>query len=221
MVSRPRPDQPEKAIFRLIRRIRDLETMVYGRSSSVTNGQTRFIGTESLIVIGSQLVSGLLHVVGRITISGLGILEVLGLIRLTGTMQVQSGGEITIGNVSIKDGKITVGTGGGQVVIDGATGKITAGDLTIDPTVSGGAVTFANGAQVFTDASSIQVFKGSSVVQIENGSARLQTGGDVIEIDTTGMRASLGAVSPISGTGAVARTIMQDTNGYFRRADGT
>lgn len=125
MVSRSRPDQPERALFRLLERIDRLETMVYGRSSSVTNGRTRFIGLESLIVIGSQLVSGLLTVVGRITVTGLGILEVLGLIDLTGRMRVQAGGEIVIGNVSIKDGKITVGAGGSQIVIDGATGTIT------------------------------------------------------------------------------------------------
>lgn len=216
MVSRSRPDQPERKFWRLLERMDRLETMVYGRSSSVTNGRTRFIGLESLVVIGSQLVSGLLHVVGRITISGLGILEVLGLIDLTGTMRVQAGGEIVIGNVSIKDGKIIVGAGASQVIIDGATGKITAGNMVIDPTVSGGAMVFANGAQVFTDGTTIQIYKGNSVMQVSDSYARLQYGGSVISIGNDGIRMSGMEARTSAATGLPAGVIGIDGQTVFR-----
>jgi murein DD-endopeptidase MepM/ murein hydrolase activator NlpD len=65
---------------------------------------------------------------------------------------VLSGGRIKVGNVLITPGaggKVTVGTGAAQVTLDGTTGKVTAGNLTIDPTGRGGSVTFANGAQIY------------------------------------------------------------------------
>jgi hypothetical protein len=64
----------------------------------------------------------------------------------------------------------------GNVNVTGG-GKITVGNMVIDPAISGGAVVFANGAQVFTDASTIQVYKGNGVAQVSDSEAKLQLGG--------------------------------------------
>lgn len=125
MVSRPRPDQPERQIWRLLERVDRLETMVYGRNSSVTNGRTRFIGLESLVVIGSQLVEGLLDIVGQLRIRGTGQLEVEGSIDLTGDMTVTGGGQIIVGDMVIDPadgGSVTFP--GGAVVRAGVGGGV-------------------------------------------------------------------------------------------------
>lgn len=71
--------------------------------------------------------------------------------KLTGDGEIEGDvdltGELKSGNIRIAGGKIYVGAGGTQIVIDGATGKITAGNMTIDPT-SGGSVSFPGGALV-------------------------------------------------------------------------
>lgn len=219
MVSRSRPDQPERAIWRLLERIDRLETMVYGRSSSVTNGRTRFIGQESLIVIGSQLVSGVLRVIGRLKVEGLGIFEVLGLIQLTGRMQVDADGEIVIGNVVIKNGKITVGAGASQIVIDGATGKILAGGMTIDPT-DGGKIALPGGATVQGgDGGGVLIRDGSNQIIVSASGIRLYRDGVGIRIDAVGI--ALTSVESISGTGTYPGTLIRDAFGRFRESDGT
>ncbi|MDI9889980.1 M23 family metallopeptidase [Microbacterium sp. IEGM 1404] len=144
-------------------------------------------------------------------------------------------GSFTNGNVKIEGGKITAGTGTAQVVvdgatgivtvgtgaakvtIDGATGKIIAGKLTVDPQKSGGAVTFENGAEVFTDADTIQVFKGNSVVQISDDYAKIQHGGDVIEIDGEGIRMSPGAVPTSESIEGAHWLALDVTTGRLRR----
>ncbi|MCW2165061.1 Peptidase family M23 [Microbacterium hydrothermale] len=193
-------------------------TEFVGEDSLIVRGSQLVIGT--IRTIGRQIIEGL----GILDVFGL--INLFGAMRVTtgGGITVEdggdiavNGGEIRIGNILIKDGKIfvgegagqividsatrtiTVGSGAAQIVIDGTTGKITAGKLVIDPTTSGGAVVFQNGAQVFTDDDTIQLFMGNSVVQVSDGYARLQNGGDVVEIDGDGVRMSPGAV-PVSNT---------------------
>lgn len=221
-----RPDELARELRELKDQVRSLLSQAVVGYSSVSDGALEIRSEEGLIVDGSALVTGLLRVVGRLIVEGLGILEVASLIDLSGMLRVLGeivvdSGKITAGGVRIEDGRIYVGEGASQIIIDGATGRITAGNLTIDPTIAGGAVAFQNGAQVFTDAATVQVFLGNSVVQISNDYARLQHGGYVIEIDGNGARISPGAVPEISGTGAPAGVAFFDANGYFLRADGS
>lgn len=206
-------------ISKIDRRLKVLETAPRLQNASVSKGSTRFIGLESLIVIGSQLVSGLLHVVGRVTISGLGILEVLGLIDLTGRMVVSADGEIVIGNVTIKDGKITVGAGGAQIVIDGGTGKITAGDLVIDPSVGGGSVAFPGGAMVQADpGGGVRVIQGSNRVYVGSGLVSMQMGTRAISISASGHQMTGMDTIPRSfANGAPAGCIWSDGSGEILR----
>jgi len=52
----------------------------------------------------------------------------------------------------------------------------------------GGAVTFANGAQVFTNADSVQLFNGNGVVQVDGTGVTVQWGGNALRVDSTGVR---------------------------------
>lgn len=207
-------------------RLRKLESGSFLESSSISHGRMRFIGGLLLIDSG-----GTLQVVGHFNGDGdfvwsgpwafTGAGEITGNVDLTGNLDVVDDGKITVGNIRIEGGKIYVGTGSAQIVIDGATGKITAGNMSMDPTVSGGALTFANGAQVFTDAGTVQVFKGNSVVQVSDGYARLQNGGSVVQIDPAGIRMSPGAVSTESGTGLPEGVMIHGADGYVRKSDGS
>lgn len=212
MVSRPRPDQPERAIWRILRRIHDLETMVYGRSSSVTNGRTRFIGNESILVEGSGkvsgwwIVTGTLRVVGTLEMLGNmvvnGVTTFVGMMTVNGPWALNGDGDIA-GNVTVLPG-----------------GKIQVGDIIIDPTISGGAVAFANGAQVFTDGTTIQVYKGNSVMQVSDSYARLQYGGEVISIGSDGVRISGMEARTASSTGLPVGAIGYDGSTIFRVISG-
>lgn len=185
-------------IENLKREIARLKSGAFLENSSITQGRMRFIGGLLLIDAGGTLqVIGHFNGQGDFIWSGpwkfnSGDGEIAGDVKLTGDFDLT--GKFISENIRIEGGKIYVGTGANQIVIDGATGKITAGNMSMDPTVSGGALTFANGAQVFTDDDSVQVFKGNSVVQVTDNYARLQNGGDVVEIDDEGVRMSPGAV---------------------------
>ncbi|KTS09914.1 hypothetical protein [Microbacterium testaceum] len=214
-------------ILDIKRQIARLKSGAFLENASVTNGRLRFIGGLLLIDSGGTLqVVGHLNGDGDFVWSGpwafTGEGEITGNVDLTGNLDVVDSGKITIGNIRIENGKIYVGTGSAQIVIDGATGKITAGNMSMDPTVSGGALTFANGAQVFTDSSTIQVYKGNSVAQISDSYARIQHGGDVVQIDGAGIRMSPGAVPSEPNTGLpIPNVLLLGTGGYLRKSDGT
>lgn len=232
-------DPNEYPISKIVQRLDALEKGNPLESASVTRGRLRFIGGLLLIDSG-----GTLQVIGRFDGTGnfewsgpwkfdsgdgeiagnvnlTGDFDLTGQMNVTGGIEILGAGKIKVGNVIIENGKITAGTGSARVVIDGATGKVTAGDMSMDPTVSGGALTFANGAQVFTDSGTVQVFKGNSVVQVTDGYARLQNGGSVVQIDPAGIRMTPGAIGTQSGTGLPANTLLIGTDGYLRRSNGT
>jgi hypothetical protein len=206
---------------------RKLERYMSGawlENASVSNGRLRFIGGLLLIDSGGTLeVIGHFNGTGDFEWSGpwkfdSGDGEIAGNVKLTGDFDLT--GKFTSGNVRIEDGKIYVGTGAAQIVIDGATGKITAGNMSMDPTVSGGALTFANGAQVFTDADTVQLYKGNSVVQVTDSYARLQNGGNVVEISESGVRMSLAALGTYSAadTSIPVGTLRITSAGILERA---
>jgi len=131
-------------------------------NSSVRNGMLRFIGgvlrldSGALLELlgqwrffGNGAITGDVYSEGKWTQVGdydfTGDGDLAGNTRLSGIFTLI--GKLIAGNIRIEDGKIYVGAGATQIVIDGATGKILAGDMTIDPT-NGGSVTFPGGATV-------------------------------------------------------------------------
>lgn len=199
MVSRSRPDQPERAFWRLLERIDRLETMVYGRSSSVTNGHTRFIGNESILVEGSGKVSGWWIVTGTLRVIGtlqmLGTMVIEGIMSLTGTMNVT-------GDIKVLPG-----------------GKIQVGDMVIDP-ASGGSVTFPGGAIVRAGSGGgIEMRDGSYGAVVNSSGASVGRIGNSISVTESGFRMD-GVPTGNPGSEMEQGTLYMDGLGWIRKASG-
>lgn len=226
MVSRQRLDLPG-ATTGVQRRVQRQERSAPLGFSSITRGglrvqsadgiQVRTVagGAPGMRVTGLQVVDGTLRITGTLEGGGTwtwtGALTQTGTTNLNGPWNMNGAGTIAgnvtqTGNTSMT-GNFTVAAGG----------KITVGSMTIDPSISGGAITFANGAQVFTDASTIQVFKGNSVMQVSNDYARIQYGGSVVEISANGIRTTgVGTKTLASTPGAFVGAMVYD-GGYMKR----
>jgi len=216
-----RIDDPyENPIVQILERLDALEKQNPLQNAGVARGRTRYYaGSQLLIedsnldVTGTATIIGWLRVIGSILLEGLGILTVNGLIDLLGRMRVRGGGGVTVedgGDIVVEGGEIKAG----DVVI--RDGKVYVGDMVLDPDEHGGAIIFPNGAQVFTDLETIQVFKGNSVMQISDDYARLQHGGDVVEIDGSGVRISPAAVG-IAAEGETVAPLGINSAGRLRR----
>lgn len=143
----------------------DVKRLLSGRpleNSSVRNGMLRFIGGVLRLDSGA-----LLDLVGQWRFRGNGAItgdvvaegkwtqngdwefngdgDLAGDVTLSGIFTLI--GKFLSGGIRIEGGKIYVGAGATQVVIDGATAKITAGGMEIDP-ADGGKVAFPGGAMV-------------------------------------------------------------------------
>lgn len=230
MVSRDRTDVSE--LDQLRGEVRELRAMVTAGFTSITRGSLRVASEDGLIVEGTALVTGLLHVIGRVLVQGLGTLEVSSLIDLSGMLRVlgeilvPEGGKITVGDIRIEGGKIYVGA---SIVIDGTSGRITAGGLTIDPEEAGGAIGFGGGARLIAA-------DGSPGVRVQSGGAweavvganGVSLKGDIGDAALTLLsdRATLGAdriqISAnelVLGVGAMDRS--EAVHYLGRRSDGT
>jgi len=204
---------------------------------TISNGGLSVTGTAT--ILGTLIASGIINFTGVVTISG--PLTVSGLTTVTNNLVVASGGKITAGTIELNPdgsakfgtmtisptGKITTGTAEinpdgsakfGNTNIDTA-GRVKVGSsMTLDPTVSSGALVFSNGAQVFTDATTVQMFKGGSVVQIDSSSAKLQATGGYVNVDSAGVRLDgpLRNSSPSTITG-VSPNLYMDGNGNIKK----
>lgn len=187
----------------VLRRLRKLETTQNMGFSSVSRGCSRFVGEKSIWIQGSGLVDGRWVVNGRL--EGSGTLDWLGPWYLRGQ------GEIT-GDLKLT-GDVQV-TGDFEVL---GNGKIRVGNMVIDPSVGGGSIVFANGAQVFSDGNSIQVYKGNSVMQVKDGSATMQTGGVAVQTTSAGLNI-FGVLPQVSGTGSEPGTLIRGAGGVIYEA---
>lgn len=192
-----RDDVNASVLRKLMQEVRELRVKVNAGFSSITRGSLRVASEEGLIVQGSALINGLLSVLGRVRIHGLGILEVLSLIDLLGSMRVRGGGTINVeaggavivGNVRIEDGKIRVGSGD-QIVIDGNTGKITVNGMVIDP-ADGGSITFPGGSRLRADVGNgVQLQTGGTKVSVQDSYVQLTIGTRSIILNSGGHRMS-------------------------------
>ncbi len=233
MVDRVRPDAPENDVDALLERIERLETMVYGRNASVHSGSTEFVGEDSLIVRGSQLVVGTLRTIGRQIIEGLGILDVFGLINLLGSMKVNGGGDIRVED-------------GGDIIVDGGAikalnveirdGKVYIASMVLDPEIAGGALTFPNGSRLEADGDNAgaRVIAGNAIVNVgavasmRKGPSSVIVASDSVTLNAAGGgdinligAVNIPAIPTASGTGLPLNTLLVTTGGYLRRSDGT
>lgn len=188
-------------IKRLIYRVDRLESGAMLENSSITNGQMTFLGGKLRGLAGAIFEwVGSFNLTGQFNATGWSIFR--GPVTITGetgTLEVAANAELH-GNTKIGQNlEVTAETllkGLTKVLADFRVednGKIYVGpSMTLDPTVSSGAMVFSNGAQVFTDAGTIQVYKGNGVVQISDAYARLQWGGLSVVLDVDGVHVNGG-----------------------------
>lgn len=176
-------------INELKRQIRQLGTATIQNSSIGRAGIRVYDGGVITIENGGLRVIGWIDVDGEIRVAG----------TLRGTGELVWTGKITASGQTDLTGPTKVT---GAFTVDGLTkllktltveggGKIQVGTaMTLDPTVSSGAIVFGNGSQIFTNSSTIQVYKGNGVVQISDSEAKLQFGGAAVVVDGNGVRMS-------------------------------
>lgn len=162
-----------------IKQLNDKVSRIYSgaflENSSITEGRMRFIGGLLLIDSG-----GTLQVIGTLDGEGnfrwVGPWEfdsdeggrIAGDVDLAGDFDLT--GKLTAGDVRIEDGKIYVGVGANQIIIDGVTGevrsgevsirdnKIYIGDMVLDPSNHDGMITMPNDGQVLASGSNLELY---------------------------------------------------------------
>lgn len=163
-----------------------------GQGNFHWSGPWRFDSANGGSIAGNVDLEGDFDLTGKITADGIRIED--GKIHVgAGASEIiidGADGSVTAGNVKIKDGKITVGVGGSQIVIDGSTGKITAGNVTVEPNKV--TVGGADGNTVLTN-SQIQFANGGIVATDASGGISMRAG-------NTRVRAADGVVQLTIGT---------------------
>lgn len=218
---------PWAEIRALKERVRILETATPLQDASVTRGRLRVASADGFVaeavaggapavrVTGLQVVDGTLRITGTLegggTWSWTGTLTQTGTTNLNGPWNLNGAGNIA-GNVT-QTGNTTQQ---GNVNVTGG-GKITVGSMVIDPSIAGGAITFANGAQVFTNGSTIQVYKGNGVVQVSDTEVKMQVGGTTLRV-TSGSIFGSGMGTKAVGTvpGGFINAIVYDAGEWKR-----
>lgn len=193
----------EDAIKAMQHDIRRILSARWLENSSVRNGKLRFLGGVLRLDSGALLdLVGQWRFVGNGAITGdvfsEGKWTQVGPWEFTGDGDifgdVNQIGILKQGNIRLQDGKIYVGIGGAQIVIDGATGKILAGNMTIDP-ADGGSVTFPGGAKLAVGLTGGT----SSVGLIPGGSADIS-----VNTLTAWMRALGASISVTTGQARIS-----------------
>lgn len=219
-------------IQRLIRRVARLESGAMLENSSITRGRMRFIGgllrldSGALLELigqwrffGNGAITGDVYSEGKWTQVGdydfTGDGDLAGDVDLSGNFNLT--GKFTSENVRIEDGKIYVGAGGSLIVIDGATGKIIAGNMTIDP-ADGGSVAFPGGAKLDADpGGGVRLTQGTNRVFVGAGLVSMQMGTRSIAISASGIQMTGADTIPSSlAGGAIPGTIWSDGTELFR-----
>lgn len=177
-------------------RLRALETATPLGNSSISKGRLRLISAQLLLQEESRL-------------------DGEGSFKWSGPWRFDSGDGEIAGDVKLSGDFALSGTfTADDVRIEG--NRVHVGGMVLDPTDHGGAITFPNGAQVFTDGTTVQLVMGNSVVQVSDSYARLQYGGDVLQIDADGVRVSPAAV-PAAATGETVTPVGVTASGRLRR----
>lgn len=221
-------------VQRLVRRVARLESGAMLENSSITNGRLRLIASVLRLDSGALLeLIGQWRFFGNGAITGdvysegtwtqVGDYDFTGNGDLAGDVDMSGNFDLTgifkSGNVRIEDGKIYVGTGASQIVIDGATGRIIAGTMTIDPSANGGAVKFAGGPEVYASGAQLSLYSGTGAFIELNGSMAKVNGPGArwIEVDSSGFRIVGMPTKTAAETGLPPGSVSADSSGYLYR----
>ncbi|MEW1706994.1 M23 family metallopeptidase [Microbacterium sp. NPDC089190] len=236
-VTRQRRENPfESSSIRdgMVRFIRGL-LKLEGGAVLDGDGTFRWRGQGSIAGDWEVLDGGVLRV-GSVLISPIGGGRIMVGAGPNGIILDGGAGSLTNGNVTIEGGKVragvglaqvlidggtgtvTVGSGAERVVIDGATGRILSGALTIDPSVDGGAVLFANGSKLYSNVTAIGLRKGNSSVTIGDTIASLLVGGKVLSVTEDGI--ALIGVREVTSTDGIKWLGITNTGEVVKVAPG-
>lgn len=233
-------DVIEESLRELRELVQQLATQAPIGYTQVTEGNFDIMSDEGLRVRGSALIVGLLDVIGRIIIRGLGLLTVEGLIELLGSMKVLGGGSITLdggkietGNIRIEDGKIYVGDSividsatntirvGEDIVIDGGTGVIRIGEMILDPSENGGTIKFPRGGEVYASDGALSLYSSSTgaYVTLAGDAAEVHGPGlHWLRIDADGIQlVGVATIAESDSGGHKAGAIVASPNGRLMR----
>ena len=122
------------------------------------------IENGGLRVIGSAIIEGILDVTGKLT--GSGTLDWTGPWKLAGNGEITGDAKITK-NLEVSANTRLRGPTAMEANLSVTTsGKITVGDMVIDPSYGNGAVTFANGTKVYAYEGGVAITQGSNRFQV-------------------------------------------------------
>lgn len=225
-------------VQQLVRRVARLESGAMLERSSITNGRMRFIGgllrldSGALLELvgqwrffGNGAITGDVYSEGKWTQVGdydfTGDGDLAGDVTMSGNFDLT--GKFTSENVRIEDGKIYVGAGGNLIVIDGATGKILAGSMTIDPSLNGGSVKFAGGPEVYASGAQLSLYSGSGAfIELNGTMAKINgPGARWLEVNSTGFRFVNLPTKTAAATGLAVGAMGVDASGYPFRVTAT
>lgn len=185
--------------------------------------------TGSFLLEGPWEISGDGSITGKLTITGpvsiTGDVTAIGKWIQTGEWELNGNGKIKgnveqTGQYQVKaGGRIIVGEGAAQIVIDGSSGKITAGNLTIDPSSNGGSVKFASGPEVYANGPELSLYSGGAWITLTDGLAKISSGGLTwMEITPAGFKlVGLPTKVQSSVPGSVPGMVWADSSGNVFR----
>lgn len=171
------------------------------------SGPWRFDSANGGSIAGNVALEGDFDLTGKITADGIRIQD--GRIHVgAGASEIiidGADGSVTAGNVKIKDGKITVGTGASQIVIDGATGSITTGNVKIQD----GKITIGAGAaQIVIDGATGKLTVGGMAIDPADGGKVTFPGGAQLRADVgNGIQMQIGTVKISAQPGAITLSV--------------
>lgn len=216
-------DNPLREVWAAIEALRNanpLQAAAVGRGGiTVYGGGVITIENGGLSVTGYAEISGELRGDGTLIWTGpwafTGEGEITGNVGLTGNLDVVDDGKITVGNIRIENGKIYVGEGAGQIVIDGATGKITAGNMTIDPSGNGGQIDFGGGRVINAGTGFLGLYDGERQVIFNSSGVTMVAGGRSLSVGDAGMRFAGAPTKTASETGLDPGSAYFDSSNYI------
>lgn len=151
-------------------------------SGSVLDGDGTFRWRGSGSIAGNfEVLEGGVIKVGGVLISPIGGGRIMIGAGPNGIILDGATGSLTNGNVTIEGGKATFGVGDQKVVIDGATGKVQSGKLSLDPTANGGSIKFADGPEVYADGTTLALYSVATGAFIEVGEDELRIQGPGVD----------------------------------------
>lgn len=232
-------DVTRKLVTAITKLQHDVKRLLSSRpleNSSVRNGMLRFIGgvlrldSGALLELvgqwrffGNGAITGDVYSEGKWTQVGdydfTGNGDLAGDVTMSGNFDLT--GKFTSLNVRIEGGKIYVGAGASLIVIDGATGKILAGNMAIDP-ADGGSVSFPGGAVVRgAPGGGAEVRQGSYAAVVTSSGASLGKVGLAVAVTDANGISFAGVPSGSPGPQYPAGVYYANGLGQLRKASGS